>query len=162
MSNNQGGALTEDDYKLYETYRDYVKHEDILRGQRTGWLLTGQGFLFAALGASFSAPAQASGRFPSVAFGLTTILLGMGICRTHQLRYNRQNEVYSNLDSRYASATFSRTTPLPPLRYGGASKADSWFRFWAYHELFLSAWIVLLVLLLGGLLVTYWQSSSVG
>jgi hypothetical protein len=35
--------------KLCELYRDYIKHEDSLRGQRTGWLLTIQGFLFAAL-----------------------------------------------------------------------------------------------------------------
>jgi hypothetical protein len=34
----------------FELYRDYVKHEDELINRRLTWLLTVQGFLFAAYG----------------------------------------------------------------------------------------------------------------
>jgi len=43
----------EDAVRIYDLYRDYVKHEDELINRRLSWNLTLQGFLFATYGVSF-------------------------------------------------------------------------------------------------------------
>jgi hypothetical protein len=44
----------ENKLKIYDMFRDYVKHEDTLVNVRLTWVLAIQGFLFAAYGVTFS------------------------------------------------------------------------------------------------------------
>ena len=149
--------------KLYELYRDYVKHEDSLRGQRTGWLLTIQGFLFAALGVVFNAKAS----HPDVPLRwLLSILaiLGVLVSISHSLRYHVQNRVYISLENRMknsrnlirrgevasqdarelaSSKNKIWDETLPDIRYGGAYWASLWLVVFAYHNIFIVLWISL-------------------
>jgi hypothetical protein len=48
-------AASDDDYRA--VIRSMIQHEDQLRAQRLGWLLTLNGFLFAALGFAWNSDA---------------------------------------------------------------------------------------------------------
>src|SRR4051812_22186632 len=45
---------SEENVKVYERTRDYIKHEDGLINWRVSWNLTSQGFLFSGLAATIS------------------------------------------------------------------------------------------------------------
>jgi hypothetical protein len=160
-----GGARSnfEREVKIYEVYRDYIKHEDTLRGQRTGSLLTIQGFLFAAWGVSLTVQAEHS-NYAVQPFQVLIAIAGILVSTNHWLRYSAQNKAYKNLEDGFArlKSSLERTkipqqsssrdqsneywiTRLPELRYAGAP-TSKWLQRVAYHNIFIVVWFALLLL----------------
>lgn len=141
-------ASFDEQVTIYELYRDYIKHEDSLRGQRTGWLLTVQAFLFAAVGVSLNASPGQPKPIIAAAFPLVLALIGIFVSVNHGMRYASQNRVYDSLDRAFEEMKrthgSNRTQGLPDLRYGKSRQAEG-LHILSYHKIFFSVWAIFFV-----------------
>jgi hypothetical protein len=152
------GQELEKEAKIYELYRDYIKHEDTLRGQRTASLLTIQGFLFGGLALLLNqAPPHASKILWIVRFVVP--LVGAVVSLNNYMRYRAGDRsctaVEDNFKQLKADLNSELLNRLPSLRYGTESKTDIWIKVTAYQWTFLAAWAVILVALICSVVRSY-------
>ena len=157
--------------KLYELYRDYIKHEDNLRGQRTGWLLTIQGFLFAALGVSLTVKTNHP-EYPVEMVQFIFAIVGIFVSLNSMVRQDIQEKVFRRVEESLEKMkcelrksqrvktqpdeTVTMDVPqsgywinqLPELRYAGTNLQKSVMRMLPFYWIFITAWLAVLLFLL--------------
>jgi len=158
---------------LYEIYRNYVIHEDLLIDRRTQRMLLIQGFSFAGLGAMLSKFGEALAvskecpnaqswvaefwpqLSPTIVYSLFLILIACTGALTAFLArdgLDAANDAQQNLQKQWSEAvtlTEMKELHLPGIRGGGSEAIDEHGKLHLSHlaEYFIGVWIFFLILL---------------